>query len=94
MAHNRSPSKIRADVLAVPLDVYRGWMLEVDCGGPCPRGRIYRIEALARHHGDRKVGEVIRRFRCQVCGAGPIKVTLTETFERRRVPLIGPDVMY
>ena len=30
MAHNRSPSKIRADVLGSPLSIYSGWFLEVD----------------------------------------------------------------
>ena len=62
------PSKIRADVLGSPLSIYSGWFLEVDCGGSCPRGRLYRVGALARAHGDRTVGDVVRRFRCQVCG--------------------------
>ena len=45
-------------------------------------------------HGDRTVGDVVRRFRCQVCGAGAITVVLSETFERRRVPLVGPECGY
>ena len=63
MAHNRSPSKIRADVLGSPLSIYSGWFLEVDCGGSCPRGRLYRVQALARAHGDRR--------RRGMAGAGP-----------------------
>ena len=94
MAHNRSPSKIRADVLGSLLSIYSGWFLEVDCGGSCPRGRLYRVQALARAHGDRTVGDVVRRFRCQVCGAGAITVVLSEAFERRRVPLVGPECGY
>ncbi len=94
MAHNRSPSKIRADVLGSTLSIYSGWFLEVDCGGSCPRGRLYQVKALARAHGDRTVGDVVRRFRCQVCGAGAITVVLSEAFERRRVPLVGPECGY
>ena len=94
MAHNRSPSKLRADALAVPLNIYRGWLLEVDCGGGCPRGRVYRVEALARAHGSRTVGDVVQRFRCQACGAGAVTVVLVEAFERRRVPLRGPECGY
>ncbi len=94
MAHNRSPSKIRADVLGSPLAVHSGWTIEVDCGGSCPRGRLYRVQALVRAHGKRTVDHVIRRFRCQVCGAGAITVVLFEAFERRRVPLMGPACGY
>ena len=94
MAHNRSPGKIRSDVLMSPLDAFSAWLIEVDCAGACPRGRVYRVETLAKAHGDRTVGDVVRRFRCAQCGAGPVTVTLSESFERRRVPLIGPEVRY
>ena len=43
--------------------------------------RLYRVQALARAHGDRTLGDVVRRFRCQVCGAGAITVVLSEAFE-------------
>ena len=33
MAHNRSLLKLRSDVLAAPLEVYRGWMFKVKCEG-------------------------------------------------------------
>ena len=94
MAHNRSPCKIRADALAVPLDIYRGWLLEVDCGGGCLRGRVYRVDALARAHCSRAVGDVVQRFRCQAFDAGAVTVVLLEAFERRRVPLRGPGCGY
>ena len=66
----------------------------MDYGGSCPRGRLYRVQALARAHGDRTVSDVVRRLRCQVCGAGAITVVLSEAFERRRVPLMGPECGY
>jgi hypothetical protein len=94
MAHNRSPGKIRSDVLMSPLGAFSAWLVEVDCGGTCPRGRVYRVEAPAKAHGDRTVGDVVRRFRCTQCGAGPVTVTLSESFERRRVALLGPEVHY
>ena len=94
MAHNRSPGKVRSDVLMSPLSVFGAWLLEVDCAGACPRGRVYRVAALAKAHGDRTVGDVINRFRCSRCGAGAVTVTLSEAFERRRVPLVGPEVRY
>jgi hypothetical protein len=75
-----------------PLGAFGARLLEVDCAGGCPRGRVYRISALSKAHGDRTVGDVVRRFRCQVCGASPVTVTLSEAFERRRVPLMGPEV--
>ena len=81
-------------MLGSSLSIYSGWFLEVDCGGSCPRGRLYRMQALARTHGDRTVGDVVRRFRCQVCGAGAITVVLSEAFERRRVPLVRPECEY
>ena len=90
MSHNRSPEKIRSDVLQSPLGSFHAWLIEVDCAGGCPRGRVYQVAALARAHGDRRVGDVIQRFRCQLCGAGAVTVTLSEAFERRRVPLMGP----
>jgi hypothetical protein len=60
MAHNRSPGKIRSDVLMSPLGSFNAWFLEVDCAGGCPRGRVYRVSALARAHGDRTVHDVVR----------------------------------
>ena len=76
MAHNRSPSKIRADVLGSPLSIYGGWLLKVDCGGPCPRGRLYRSK---RGPGP----TATQRWRrgapvpCQVCGTVAITMALS-----------------
>ena len=77
MAHNRSPSKLQSDVLAAPLEVYRGWMLEVECeGSSCPVGRSHRIDALVRHYPGARVGML--RLRCVTCGRRPAVVVLTE----------------
>ena len=95
MAHNRSPGKIRSDVLGSPLDIYRGWVIEVECESPnCPVGRSHRVDALARHYPGRTVGEVIGRLRCVACGQGPRVIVIAEAFQRRRVPLRGPEVRY
>ena len=95
MAHNRSPSRLRSDVLAGPIEVYRGWVLEVECGTPgCPVGRSHRVEALAGHYPGLTVGEVIDRLRCVACGQGPRNIVLAEAVRRRRVPLRGVEVAY
>ena len=47
MALNRSPSQAAIDVLAAPLEVYRGWLLEVGCEGDgCSVGRSHRVTRL------------------------------------------------
>ena len=95
MAHNRSPSKLRSDVLAAPLDVYRGWMLEVECeGSSCPVGRSHRIDALMKHYSGATVGAVLLRLKCVTCRREPAVVVLTEVRAARRVPLRGPECGY
>ena len=95
MAHNRSPSKLRSDVLAAAIEVYRGWMLEVECeGSSCPVGRSHRLDALVRHYPGATVGSVLLRLRCVTCGRGPAVVVLTEVRAARRVPLRGPELGY
>ena len=95
MAHNRSPSRIRSDVLASPLDIYRGWLIEVECGTPgCPVGRSHRADALARHYPGCTVGQLVGRMKCVACGQGPKAVVIAEAIQRRRVPLRGPEVSY
>ena len=95
MAHNRYPSKLRSDVLAAPLEVYRGWMLEVECeGSGCPVGRSHRVDALVRHYPDATVGAVLLRLRCVTCGRGPAVIVLAEVRAARRVPLRGPECGY
>ena len=95
MAHNRSPSKLRSDVLAGPLEVYRNWLLEVECAGTaCPIGRVHRIEGLARHYPGATIGDVLRRLRCVTCGCGPAVAVLVELRAARRVPLRGPECGY
>lgn len=94
-ARNRSPSKLRSDVLAAPLEVYRGWMLEVECeGSSCPIGRAHRVEALVKHYPGATVGVVLLRLKCVTCGRGPAVVVLTDVRAVRRVPLRGPECGY
>ena len=95
MAHNRSPGKIRSEVLASPLAHFRGWRLEVDCAGSgCPSGRYHRVSKLMGHYPDATVGLVLQRLRCVACGRGPGAVVLAEDRPGRRVPLWGPEVTY
>lgn len=92
MAHNLSPSKLRSDVLAAPLEVYRGWLLEVGCDGDrCPFGRSHRVDALVKRYPGVTVGAVLLRLKCVTCGRGPAVVVLTEVRAARRVPLRGPE---
>ena len=86
---------MRSNVLAAPLDFYRGWMLEVECeGSSCPVGRSYRVDALVRHYPGATVGAVLLRLKCVACGWGPVVVVLTEVRATRRVPLRGPECGY
>ena len=93
MAHNRSRTKLRSDVLGSALNIYRGWLLKADCGSPgCPVGRSHRLEALARYYPGATVGDVLNRLRCLKCGQGPREAVIVEAYRRRRVPLRGPEV--
>ena len=95
MAHNRSPSRLRADVLASPLAVYRGWRLELECPrGDCPSGRIHAVDRLLLRHPDARVGEVTRRLLCVVCGRAPDSIVLAEDRPGRRVALADPELRY
>ncbi len=95
MAHNRSPSKLRSDMLRAPLAVYRGWLLEVACASDrCPKGRATRIDALLCHYPDATLGATLNRLRCVVCGCGPVEAVLTEVRAGRRVPLRGSECGY
>ena len=95
MAHNQSPSKLRSDVLGAPLEIYRGWQIQAECGqAGCPAGRAYRVETLARLYPGCTVGEAVNRLRCASCGTGPRDVAMAEVFERRRVPLRGAGCQF
>ena len=95
MSHNRSPSKIRSDVLSSPLDVFRSWHLEVECcGGDCPVGRMHRVDALIRHYPGATVGGVLARLKCVTCGRGLSSAVLAQARPLRRVPLRGAEVQY
>jgi hypothetical protein len=95
VAHNRSPSRLRADILASPLAVYRGWRLELECPrGDCPSGRIHGVERLLLRHRDARVEEVTCRLRCVVCGRAPESIVLAEDRPGRRVALAGPEIRY
>jgi hypothetical protein len=96
VAHNRSPTRLRSDVLASPLAVYRGWRLELECApGGCPVGRIYQLDRLLRAcGGDATVGQITRRLRCVVCGRAPETIILAEERPGRRVALAGPEIRY
>ena len=95
MAHNRSPGKIRSDVLQSPLGSFHGWRLELECQpGTCPTGRYHRVNRLLQHYPGCTVGQVIGRLRCVTCGRGPTAVVLAEDRPGRRVPLTGPECGY
>ena len=95
VAHNRSPSKQRSDVLTAPLTYYAGWMLEIECGTQgCPVGRTHKIDVLARHYPCRTVAAVLSHLRCVRCGGGPVSAVLVLTHPQNRVPLRGPEVRY
>ena len=95
MAHNRSPSKLRSDLLAAPLEVCHGWIVEVECeDSGCPVDRSHGVDALVRHYPGVTVGAVLLRLKCETCGRGPAAAVLTEIRAARRVPLRGPECGY
>ena len=95
VAHNRSPSKLRSDVMAAPLTYYGGWMLEVECGNSgCPVGRSHKVASLFKHYPGCTVATVIGRLRCIRCGRGPVSAVLVLAHPQDRLPLRGPEVRY
>lgn len=95
VAHNRSPSEIRSDVLGSPIEIFRGWHLEVECGGSdCPVGRMNGVDALIHHYPGAMVGEVLARLKCVACGRRLTTAVLSQSRPLRRLPLRGPEVSY
>jgi hypothetical protein len=94
MAHNKSPGKVRSEVLATLLvNLGVGWILEVECGGAgCPKGRTHRIDRRSAHYPEGTVGSAVHRLRCVVCGGGAKVAVLVAG--RQRFPLFGPEVRY
>jgi hypothetical protein len=76
MSANATPRAHRRAVLESRLSEFSGWLLAIDCGAPsCRRGRAYPVEELAGVIGRQvTIGALLRRMRCQECGARPAAV--------------------
>jgi hypothetical protein len=96
MGHNISSRKRSSLVMTSPLADFRGWNLEIDCGGPqCARGRTYDVGGLAGVYKDRTVAGALHRMRCSSCRRAPVLARLIPRgeVELRRtgaICLIGP----
>jgi hypothetical protein len=67
--------------LDTPLSELAGTWLELRC--PRHQGVVlYPVDLLRRRHGDRRLGTLLSRFRCQRCGGPPEPVYLCETPQR------------
>lgn len=88
MAHNRSPRRIVADVLALRLRELPGGLLLAVCA-KCQRQSVVSLDALsAAHGGDHRLSTVIARLRCATGREAPSGVQLMN--EGKVVTLMGP----
>jgi hypothetical protein len=90
------PLPDRAAALASPLRAFPSWYLRMECAA-CGREKyLAETHLTIAGHGDRRVGDLIRRLKHEGCGGKPKLVELITGIPgssawQRRIVLVSPS---
>jgi hypothetical protein len=73
------PPKSRAEFLAAPIGSLTDFWLGLRCALPCTKVAYVPLKLMAARNGTAlKLGEALKRFRCDHCGGAPTSASLTD----------------
>jgi hypothetical protein len=77
--HAEPQSMSRAEVLATPIGSLADFWLGLRCALPCTKIAYVPLKLRAARNGTAlKLGDALKRLRCNHCGVAPVSASLTD----------------